>query len=169
MPVSSMEERQRGFKNKGKDMDDGRRRRADVSVKIRKDKKDDQLTKKRQISSDMSLVSPLKENNQQQVATPTIMGMDEIINILLGGGKYTDEVLFNAVQSTRRLLSREKNPPIDKVIKAGEEVFICLFIPVISCQIQNDLTEFCGEEEIKEMPHLERIFVPLHFQGWYQV
>jgi len=119
MPIS-MEDRQRGYKNKGKDMDECRRRRTDVSVDIRKAKKDDQLTKKRQISSDMSLVSPLKENNQQTPSPAPLLSMEEIVATLLGNDqKLSDEVIFKAVQSTRRLLSREKNPPIDKVIKAG--------------------------------------------------
>jgi len=119
MPIS-MEERQRGFKNKGKGMDECRRQRTNVSVEIRKARKDDQLTKKRQISSDMTMVSPLKENNQQTPTTVPPMNMEDIVQTLLRNDqKSSDEIIFSAVQSTRRLLSREKNPPIDKVIKAG--------------------------------------------------
>jgi importin subunit alpha-2 len=119
MPIS-MEERQRGFKNKGKGMDECRRQRTNVSVEIRKARKDDQLTKKRQISSDMTMVSPLKENNQQTPTTVPPMSMEDIVQTLLRNDqKSSDEIIFSAVQSTRRLLSREKNPPIDKVIKAG--------------------------------------------------
>ena len=116
MPVSTDSNRLKGFKNKGKDMEDLRRRRTDVSVELRKAKKDDQIKKKRQISEDLSIISPLKENNQQNIAVP-MMDIEEIIRILTSAS--SDEDTFKAVQCTRRLLSREKNPPIDKVIKAG--------------------------------------------------
>lgn len=114
MPIST--ERQRGFKNTGKDMDEFRRRRADVTVEIRKQKKAEQFSKKRQIASDMSIISPLKENNQQAATVP-IMNMEDIVRILTSVS--SDDDTFKAIQSTRRLLSREKNPPIDKVIKAN--------------------------------------------------
>jgi len=116
MPESNAENsRLKGFKNKGKDMDDFRRRRNNDSVEIRKAKKDDHLTKKRQIG-DLNLISPLKENNQQNVNVP-MLSIEEITSIL--SKPSSDDETFKAVQSTRRLLSREKNPPIDKVIKAG--------------------------------------------------
>jgi len=115
MPVSSENNaRIKNFKNHSKDMEDGRRRRNEVSVGLRKEKKDDQLTKKRQITED-SLVSPLKENNQQNAAP--LMRIEDITRILTNVS--SDHEIFDAVQNTRRLLSRERNPPIDKVIKAG--------------------------------------------------
>lgn len=115
MPASSENTRLKGFKNCGKDMEDLRRRRTDDSVQLRKAKKDDHLSKKRQIG-DVTYVSPLKENNQQTTTLP-LMEMTDIIHILTTPS--SDDEKFKAVQSTRRLLSREKNPPIDKVIKAG--------------------------------------------------
>jgi len=105
-----------GFKNRDKDMDDFRRRRADCTVELRKARKDEQILKKRNCS-DMSFISPLKENNQQ---TPTpLLPLEEIIEVLLNEVNPSDDKIYQAVQSTRRLLSREKNPPIDLVIKSG--------------------------------------------------
>jgi len=116
MPADTAENsRLNSFKNRGKDMDEFRRRRNVDSVEIRKAKKDDHLTKKRQMG-DLNLISPLKENNQQSINIP-LMNMEDIIRIL--SGKANDDDKFKAVQSVRRLLSKEKNPPIDKVIKAG--------------------------------------------------
>ena len=55
MPVAmERTERSRRFKNTDKDMDHMRRNRADITVEIRKNKKEDQLAKKRQISDMVS-------------------------------------------------------------------------------------------------------------------
>ncbi|XP_002165850.1 importin subunit alpha-1 isoform X1 [Hydra vulgaris] len=113
--------RSREFKNRGKDISDFRRRKNDVTVEIRKARKDEQMLKKRNVG-DLSEISPLKENNQQ---IPTaLLHLDEIVTILLSKITPTDiskfeNDIYQAVQSTRRLLSRENNPPIDRVIKAG--------------------------------------------------
>ena len=44
------------------------------------------------------------------------MSMVEIINGIQGADR---DVHFTATQSARRLLSRERQPPIDDIIKAG--------------------------------------------------
>ncbi|XP_066921822.1 importin subunit alpha-1-like [Clytia hemisphaerica] len=109
------ENRARSFKNRGKDIDDSRARRSTTSVQLRKAKKDQQILKKRNVAS--SMTSPLKENNQQQ-QTP-LLPLEDITTVLLNTINPADDKIYQAVQSARRLLSREKNPPIDNVIKAG--------------------------------------------------
>jgi len=109
------ENRVRSFKNRGKDIDDSRARRSTTTVQLRKAKKDEQILKKRNVAS--SMTSPLKENNQQ--APTPLLPLEDITNILLNTISPNDEKIHQAVQSARRLLSREKNPPIDNVIKAG--------------------------------------------------
>jgi len=116
MPVQEGN-RMKDFKNRGgKEMGDLRRRRNDISVELRKAKKDDQLSKKRQICDD-EVESPMKEKNELTPSVP-LLDIQEIIRILVKE-PASDEERYRAVQSTRRLLSREKNPPIDKVIRAG--------------------------------------------------
>jgi importin subunit alpha-2 len=87
-----------------------------VSVELRKAKKDDQLSKRRNLNfdEDDDAVSPLKENNKQNVAPP--MSMVEIIAGIQGSDAA---IQFQATQQCRKLLSRERQPPIDDIIQSG--------------------------------------------------
>lgn len=79
---------------------------------MRKNKKDDQLLKRRNIEKDEP-TSPLQENNAQNYQSPITMSLDEIVNSIHCGNTQKE---FMAVQAVRKMLSREKNPPIDTII-----------------------------------------------------
>jgi len=113
MPVEAQNEnRLKNFKNKGKDNDELRRRRNEVSVELRKNKKDDMLSKKRNVAVDDEPLSPLQDNKQVQQT----LSIEEIQNGILSEDSVKQ---FLATQSARKILSRERNPPIDVFINLG--------------------------------------------------
>lgn len=87
-----------------------RQRRQDVSVELRKNKKEDQLLKRRNIEA-VEPTSPLQESNGQSPAA-TMSLKDIVTNIQT----LNPTLQFQAVQAVRKMLSRELNPPIDTVI-----------------------------------------------------
>jgi len=117
MPVVvQKEDRLKSFKNKGKDTEDLRRRRTDVTVALRKQSKDDMLSKRRNVCiDDDEPTSPLQDtsNRQNQIA---VMSVEEIRD-----GIFSDDfqTAFKATQAARKILSRERNPPIDSLIEIG--------------------------------------------------
>lgn len=102
--------RLRAYKNLGKDSEEMRRRRNEVSVELRKAKKDEQLFKKRNINWVEDQV--LQEANSPRAPT----NLDDIVN---GMSSEDEATVLVATQAARKTLSRERNPPIDVLISYG--------------------------------------------------
>ncbi|XP_011500399.1 PREDICTED: importin subunit alpha-1 [Ceratosolen solmsi marchali] len=110
-PDTNINSRISKFKFQGKS-DEARRKRTEVTIEMRKANKDRQLfEKRRNINFDDELDSPTKEKSQIQT-----MSIDEIII----GMQSTDELVqLEATQACRKMLSQEKNPPINDMIEKG--------------------------------------------------
>eukprot|EP00095_Tigriopus_kingsejongensis_P009141 maker-scaffold1632_size32774-snap-gene-0.10 protein:Tk09141 transcript:maker-scaffold1632_size32774-snap-gene-0.10-mRNA-1 annotation:"hypothetical protein DAPPUDRAFT_301494" len=111
-PDTNASERLKAFKNKGKDTEELRRRRNEVSVELRKAKKDDMLSKRRNVDVSDEPLSPLQAHNGQN----EIFTLEEIEAGLLSADL---SMQMQATQAARKMLSRERNPPIDGLIAAG--------------------------------------------------
>ena len=109
------ESRQADFK-RGIDGDDARRGRDEGLMSIRKNKREDKLAKRRQQQAPATpggSAAPAPVFTQQQREGND---MQDWIAKLQG---QTLEEVFAATQHFRKLLSLEKNPPIQRVIDAG--------------------------------------------------
>lgn len=98
-----------------KTFDDPRRKREEQQAQIRKQQRDEQLSKRRQ-GNDV-------ENNDISMGINTqpgnMYGIEHIPALSQGIMSQEFNTQFEATQGLRRLLSREHNPPIQAVIDAG--------------------------------------------------
>lgn len=111
-----MDSRARGYKAGSKSVSEIRSRRNDVTVELRKSKKEDQMNKRRNI--DVNATSPIKEPNSpiSDDKQPLFGSLEEVVAQMKG----TDETnIFRATQAARKILSQERNPPIDALIDQG--------------------------------------------------
>ncbi|NWX60614.1 IMA5 protein, partial [Promerops cafer] len=114
MPVRKHSQHMKLFKNKGKDETTLRRQRVEVSVELRKAKKDEQILKRRNISIHLKEENPsLGQGRAAEIIQPSLEEIVEAVN-----GEDTQLQLL-ATQATRRILSRQKDPPINQIIELG--------------------------------------------------
>lgn len=100
------------YKHHGKDADELRRRRNQYTVSLRKTKRDEQIQSKRNLLADDAMSDAETENREgRQTLT---------INEILSKASSTDiDTRYEAVRAARKLLSIDRNPPIDELIHAN--------------------------------------------------
>ncbi|KAI7729638.1 hypothetical protein M8C21_005076, partial [Ambrosia artemisiifolia] len=97
------------------DADEGRRRREDNMVEIRKNKREENLLKKRQV-----LPSPQPLSAGAPVTTSALDKKLESLPSMVAGVYSNDNNLqLEATTQFRKLLSIERSPPIEEVIQSG--------------------------------------------------
>uniref|UniRef100_A0A8C0F5D7 Importin subunit alpha n=1 Tax=Bubo bubo TaxID=30461 RepID=A0A8C0F5D7_BUBBB len=116
MPVvCKHSERMKKFKNKGKDAAALRRQRVEVNIELRKAKKDEQILKRRSILFRLMDESvSLGEDKSNEVSIE--LSLEEIVEAVNGSNT---KLQLQATQATRRMLSRQKDPPINQIIELG--------------------------------------------------
>ncbi|CAG0882981.1 unnamed protein product [Darwinula stevensoni] len=110
MSASNSSDRIQKFKNRGKSQEELRRKRLEMNIELRKAKKDDQLSKKRNLK-----ISEFGSSTDEKSAALE-MTLEEIMEAIKSG---IPEQELMAMTQARKMLSREKNPPIDKLVEAG--------------------------------------------------
>lgn len=88
-----------------------RRRRSSATIELRKTCRFDQMLKKRNVA----VLDQLQENNLPAQAK-TAMTIPEIMSTIVSGD---ENCVFEALEDARKILSREKNPPIKDIIASG--------------------------------------------------
>lgn len=99
------------YKNKALDNTELRRRREEAGVQIRKSKREEQLFKRRNVQEREDEL-PLDVIDTQSI-------LDSLPNIVAQLMSDNNEAQLQATQYIRKMLSKDPNPPIGKVIEAG--------------------------------------------------
>ncbi|GAB4855661.1 Importin subunit alpha-4 [Ancistrocladus abbreviatus] len=115
-PGTRTEARKKSYKN-GVDADEARRRREGNLVEIRKNKRQDSLLKKRREGS------VLQSQQQEALISDIVQSIEKRLECIpvMAQGVWSEDpaVQLEATTQFRKLLSIERCPPIDAVIKAG--------------------------------------------------
>ncbi|KAJ7403997.1 Importin subunit alpha-5 [Willisornis vidua] len=114
MEFGKNKQRIRKFKNKGKDAAALRMQRVEVSIELRKAKKDEQILKRRNISLNLEEgnLSPGQDRPEEVIQ----LSLEQIAEAVNGNNP---KLQLLATRVARKLLSKQKDPPINQIIELG--------------------------------------------------
>jgi len=93
-----------------------RKKRQESNVQLRKGKREEQVLKRRNNNLKDLNTSPLKELNCQEVVG-SVMNFEDIVSGIYDDGNANHQ--FICTQNARKILSRERHPPINKMVQSG--------------------------------------------------
>ncbi|KAJ3610368.1 hypothetical protein NHX12_022460 [Muraenolepis orangiensis] len=115
----------KSFKNKGRDVATMRRHRNEVTVWLRKNKRDKHLLKKRNVpksledSDDEAYCTLMMLTPARSLSFSLSLQQNVTLDVMLQNATSDNAVVqLSAVQAARKL-SSDRNPPIDDLIKSG--------------------------------------------------
>lgn len=126
--MNKPEDRLLNFK-KGVDAEDGRRRREETQLNLRKQKKDERLSKRR-----LANTQPASQTAVDNTASTGLPDIKEYVMSLQDPTKPFDQLIGGA-RGIRRLLSVSRNPPFKEVIDSGA------LKPLVECLMRTDVPE----------------------------
>eukprot|EP01116_Phalansterium_solitarium_P010374 TRINITY_DN250_c0_g1_i1.p1 TRINITY_DN250_c0_g1~~TRINITY_DN250_c0_g1_i1.p1 ORF type:complete len:525 (+),score=158.08 TRINITY_DN250_c0_g1_i1:155-1729(+) len=106
---TKQDQRKKDFK-KTIDVDEARKKREDTSISIRKNKREESLLKKRNL---------VGSGDNKKVDTNVLQRLEELPNLIAGVYSENGQLQLDCTTQFRKLLSIERNPPIQEVINAG--------------------------------------------------
>jgi len=115
MDETTSKGRIKDYKNVGKDPEECRRRRQEITVQLRKHKKEETALKKRNLTFASAETNVNVVDSEDDIRNKNA----SIADLVLNATNPDPTIKLNAVQLARKLLSSDKNPPIDQIIDAN--------------------------------------------------
>lgn len=139
---------------KGIRCETNRQRRTDNAVSLRKDKKEDSLAKRRAANEDQDGAEDAQGSSTDNATSSRTYVIDDIPELMMGLSQYSDlPRQITSLRGFRRLLSIEKNPPVQQCIDIGA-------VPIFVQLLQSTNQEVSLRTIIRKAKNIPYHFLP---------